>query len=110
VEAGYLRDGVLSSREREDLDERLDALDVRVGDVAYQGGTTVVTPRARLDAIARALPSSGLSSSAQAQLRVEHEDLSRLELAYARISATADDRAYLDRRLTELEARARVRR
>lgn len=110
VEAGYLRDGSISSRERDDLDARLDALDARVGDVGYGGGAAVQTPRVRLDAIARALPSSGLSSSAQAQLRVEHEDLMRLDAAYARFSASADDRAYLDRRIADLETRARVRR
>ncbi|WP_157973368.1 hypothetical protein, partial [Blastomonas sp. UPD001] len=65
---------------------------------------------ARLDAIARALPASGLSASAQAQLRVEHEDLTRLEAAYARLTPSADERAYLDRRLGDLETRARVRR
>lgn len=106
VEAGYLRDGTLSASERDDLDTRLDALDTRVGDVAY--APVPATPRARLEAISRALPSSGLSSAAQAQLRVEYEDLSRLEAAYARLSVTADEQAYLDRRLTDLETRARV--
>lgn len=109
AEAGYLRDGSISARERQDLDARLDALDARVGDVGYGGGSTVLDPRARLDAIARALPSSGLSASAQAQLRVEHEDLRRLEAAYARLNASADDRAYLERRIADLETRARVR-
>lgn len=111
TEAGYLRDGRITDQERDDLYTRLEALDARVGDMASTGGgNTVQTPRARLDAIARALPSSGLSASAQAQLRVEHEDLTRLEAAYARLNASADDRAYLDRRLGELETRARVRR
>lgn len=112
TEAGYLRDGRITDQERDDLYTRLEALDARVGDMASTGGgsTAVQTPRARLDAIARALPASGLSASAQAQLRVEHEDLIRLEAAYARLNASADDRAYLDRRLTDLETRARVRR
>lgn len=111
TEAGYLRDGRITDQERDDLYTRLEALDARVGDMASTGGgNTVQTPRARLDAIARALPSSGLSASAQAQLRIEHEDLTRLEAAYARLNASADDRAYLDRRLGELETRARVRR
>jgi hypothetical protein len=105
VETGYLRDGVISGSERADLDTRLDALDVRVGDATY----AALTPRARLDAIGRALSSSGLSSSARAQLQVEHEDLSRLEAAYARLNASTEERAYLERRLAELEARARVR-
>lgn len=111
TEATYLRDGRITDQERDDLYTKLEALDARVGDMASTGGgSTVQTPRARLDAIARALPASGLSASAQAQLRVEHEDLTRLEAAYARLNASADDRAYLDRRLGELETRARVRR
>ena len=110
TEAAYMRDGRLTSRERDDLEAQLDALDVRVGDVGYGGGATVQTPRARLDAITRALQNSGLTANAQAQIRVEHEDLSRLEIAYGRFNATADDRAYLDRRVTELETRARIRR
>ena len=108
TEAGYLRDGFISDAERDDLDIRLDALDARV--VGSTNASAVLTPRARLDAIVRALPSSGLSSIAQAQLRVEQQDLSRLEAAYARLSVSADERAYLERRLGELEVRARLRR
>ncbi|MDM7955431.1 hypothetical protein [Blastomonas sp.] len=111
TEAGYLRDGRLTDQERDDLYTRLEALDARVGDMASTGGgSTTQTPRARLDAIARALPSSGLSATAQAQLRVEHEDISRLEAAYARMNASTDERAYVERRLTDLETRARIRR
>ena len=111
TEANYLRDGRVTEQERDDLYTRLEALDARVGDMINSGGgNTTQTPRARLDAIARALPSSGLSASAQAQLRVEHEDISRLEAAYARMNATADERAYVERRLTDLETRARIRR
>ncbi|WP_373487586.1 hypothetical protein [Blastomonas sp.] len=110
TEANYMRDGMLDEREKADLDARLDALDVRVGDVAFGASQTAATPRTRLDAIARALPSSGLTAAVQAQLRVEHEDLSRLENAYGRFTPSADDRAYLERRLFDLETRARVRR
>ncbi|GAA0636252.1 hypothetical protein GCM10009424_07870 [Sphingomonas ursincola] len=111
TEASYLRDGRITDQERDDLYTRLEALDARVGDMASTGGgSTMQTPRVRLDAIARALPASGLSASAQAQLRVEHEDLTRLEAAYARLNPSADERAYLDRRLGDLETRARVRR
>ena len=108
VETGYLRDGTISAAERDDLDARLDALDQRVGDIQY--AVTPQTPRARLTAIGTALPSSGLSSAARAQLLVEHGDLVRLEAAYARISPTADEQAYLERRLVDLETRARIRR
>lgn len=107
LEADYLRDGVLSESERDDLDARLDALDLRVGDVAY---VAPITARSRLDAIAAALPSSGLSATARAQLQVEHGDLLRLESAYARITPTSEERAYLERRIADLETRARVRR
>lgn len=107
TEANYLRDGTLSERERADLDERLDTLDQRVGDVGYGG---VVSAKTRLDDIARALPTSGLTAAARAQLLVEHGDLVRLEAAYARLNATAEERSYLDSRIANLETRARVRR
>jgi Spy/CpxP family protein refolding chaperone len=104
VEAGYVRDGALSTAELADLDTRLDALDARLGDTAY----AALTPRQRLDAIGRALASNRLSTTARAQLQVEYEDLARLEAAYGRLNETADEQAYLDRRLAELETRARV--
>jgi len=109
LEADYMRDRVLSARERDDLETRLDALDARVGDVAAQPSRPV-DPTARLQAITRALPSSGLTTAAQTQLRTEQEDLSRLAAAYRRLSPTAEEQNYLDRRLTDLETRARVRR
>jgi len=108
VETGYLSDGRISAQEQDDLDTRLDALDVRVGDVPY--AQTPQTPAQRLEAIATALPSSGLSTTAQAQLRVEHGDLTRLANAYARLTTTAAERDYLETRLADLELRARVRR
>ena len=108
LETSYLRDRSISASERDDLEARLDALDERLGDVGFGGAAT--TPRSRLDTIGRALPSSGLSITAQNQLRVEHGDLMRLDMAYSRSTPTADDRAYLDRRLSDLEVRARVRR
>lgn len=107
IEAGYVADGVITTAEQEDLDTRLDALDVRVGDVAY---VTPQTPQQRLDAIASALPASGLTTTAQAQVRTEHGDLTRLAAAYARLTTTADERAYLESRLVDLETRVRIRR
>lgn len=109
LESDYMRDRVLSTRERDDLETRLDALDARVGDVAAQPSRPV-DPTARLQAITRALPSSGLTTAAQTQLRTEQEDLNRLAAAYRRLSPTAEEQNYLDRRLTDLETRARVRR
>ena len=107
IEDGYLRDGVLSDTERADLDTRLDALDARVGDVAY---ATPVTAKSRLDAIFRALPTSGLNATARSQLLIEHGDLVRLEAAYARTTPTAEEKAYLEQRLANLEGRAKVSR
>ncbi len=107
VEAGYLRDGTLSEDERDDLDTRLDALDLRVGDVAYSAPVTV---KSRLDAIARAVPTSGLTAAARTQLLVEHGDLVRLEAAYARLTTSTEERTYLEARLANLETRARVAR
>ena len=103
-EAGYLGDGMISGQERADLDARLDALDARLPDAAY----AALTPRQRLDAINRALASNRLSANARAQLQIEYEDLTRLEAAYARLNESADEQAYLERRLAELETRARV--
>ena len=109
TEANYLRDGVLDERERDDLDARLDALDARVGDTAYSGNNNALPARARLAAIANAISSNNFSAAAQAQLRVEHSDLSYLEAAYARLTMTADDRRYLESRLNDLERRLQIR-
>ncbi len=109
TEATYARDGI-SRREREDLDARLDALDTRVGDTAYGGGSAVLDNRTRLSNVDRALGTSGLNAAAQTQLRVELGDLTRLDAAYSRATPSSDDKAYLERRIADLEARARVRR
>lgn len=110
VEAGYLRDGTISRREQDDLDTRLDALDARVGDGPSTGGPVVQDPRVRLTEIDRALSSNSVPRAEAAQIRVELGDLTRLEAAYARSSPSSDDRAYLERRIGELEVRARVQR
>ena len=109
TEANYLRDGMLDERERDDLDARLDALDTRVGDTAYSGNNNTLSPRVRLSAIANAISSNNLSAAAQAQLKVEHSDLSYLEAAYARLTMTADDRRYMESRLSDLERRLQIR-
>ena len=109
VEASYLRDGRITRQEQSDLDSRLDALDARVGDGPSGGG--YVDNRARLADIERALSSGSTLSRAEIDdIRVEHGDLVRLEAAYARAQPSSDDRAYLERRIGELAARARVRR
>ena len=109
TEANYLRDGVLSERERDDLDARLDSLDERVGDTAYSGNTVKQTARVRLTAIANAISSSRLTVSAQTQLRTEHSDLTYLEAAYARYTPSTDERNYLEQRLSDLEQRLQIR-
>lgn len=109
TESNYLRDGVLDERERDDIDARLDSLDARVGDTAYTGNNSSITPRARLAAIATAISSSNLTAAAQAQLRVEHSDLSYLEAAYARLATSADERRYLETRLSDLERKLQIR-
>lgn len=110
TETNYLSDGALSESERNDLDARLDALDVRVGDVGYTTQPAVQTPKDRLDGIARALPYAGLTTTARAQITVEHGDLMRLADAYARLTPTSEEKAYLERRLSDLELRAKVKR
>ena len=109
-ESGYLRDGRLTPEERNDLDRRLAALDARVGDGGYGGGWQ--DNRTRLSEIERALSrnGSGVGRAEAADIRVEVEDLTRLDAAYARGQPSADDRAYLERRIGELEVRARVSR
>ncbi len=108
VEAGFQRDG-LSARERQDIEARLDAIDARVpGGNSGNGGGWQQTPRDRLTAIERALYT--LPRGQQDAIRVQFEDLTRLEAAYSRTRPSSDDTAYLDRRLGELEVQARVRR
>ena len=108
VEVGFQRDG-LSARERQDIEARLDAIDARVPGGNYgNGGGWQQTPRDRLTAIERALYT--LPRGQQDAIRVQFEDLTRLEAAYSRTRPSSDDTAYLDRRLGELEVQARVRR
>lgn len=107
AEAGY-QSGGLNAREREDIESRLDALDARLGVSVGGGGYAQQDPRARLAGIERALTANGLARAEAADIRVEHGDLVRLEAAYSRMNASSDDRAYLDRRIGELETRARV--
>ena len=108
AEASYQRDG-LSARERQDIEARLDAIDARVpGGSTNPGGGWQQTPRDRLTAIERALYT--LPRGQQDAVRVQFEDLTRLEAAYSRTRPSSDDTAYLERRLGELEVQARVRR
>lgn len=116
METEYQRDG-LTTRERRDIETRLDALDARIGDVGYGGGNWngnwdgnwQQTPRERLTALERALASLNRGEAAD-RLRIQLEDLTRLDAAYTRLTPSSDDRAYLDRRIGELEVQARIRR
>ena len=106
AEAQFQRDG-LSARERQDIEARLDAIDARVPG-GNTGGGWQQSPRDRLTAIERAL--YNLPRGQQDAIRVQFEDLTRLEAAYSRTRPSSDDTAYLERRLGELETQARVRR
>lgn len=106
AEAQFQRDG-LSVREREDIEARLDAIDARVPGGSTGGGWQQ-SPRDRLTAIERAL--YNLPRGQQDSIRVQLEDLTRLEAAYSRTRPSSDDTAYLDRRIGELEVQARIRR
>lgn len=113
IETRYNSDGTINATERADLDARLDALDLRVGD--GPAGTTPpaanLTARARLTNLETTLTASERSGAVTraeaADVRVEAGDLARLDAAYTRTSPSADDTAYLSRRIGELEARAR---
>ncbi|WP_427791058.1 hypothetical protein [Brevundimonas diminuta] len=112
LEARYLADGSISPAERADLDTRLDALDARLGDGPVPTTPTVpATPRARLTeletALAAAERSGAVTRADAADIRVELGDLVRLEAAYGRYAASADERAYLDRRIQDLQGRVR---
>lgn len=113
VETGYQADGSISAAERTDLDTRLDALDARVGDgPAGQTPTTrpatIQSRLSSLDAAVTTAERSGSVTRAEAtDIRVELGDLVRLQAAYGRYAATADDTAYLERRVGELETRVR---
>lgn len=109
TEAGYARDGI-SSSEQDMLDQRLEALDARVGDTAYGSTTATLDSRTRLANVERALSATGLGTAQKTRIRVELGDLMRLEAAYARSTPTSDDRAYLESRIVDLETRARVKR
>lgn len=112
IETRYNSDGAINATERADLDARLDALDLRVGD-----GPAGATPAANLTARARltnlettltaAERSGSVTRAEAADIRVEAGDLARLDAAYTRTSPSADDTAYLSRRIGELETRAR---
>lgn len=112
LEATNARDGI-SAREREDLDARLDALDERLGD-GPQAPTQSISPRARLAdilAVVTANERSGVITRPEAfEIRATHGDLAHLEAAYGRVTVSAEDSAYLLRRIGELETRARINR
>ena len=112
LEARYLADGSISANERADLDTRLDALDARLGDGPVTTTPAIpVTPRARLTELESSLAVSERNGTVSrvdaADIRVELGDLMRLEAAYGRYAASADEKAYLDRRIQDLQTRIR---
>ena len=113
VETRYNADGSINATERADLDARLDALDVRVGDgPSGQPGSTAPLPaRTRLADLETSVTSAeragAVTRADAADIRVELGDLTRLEAAYSRTSPSSDDTTYLTRRIGELETRVR---
>ena len=112
LESRYSADGSISASERADLDARLDALDLRVGDgPAGQTPSANLPARTRLANLETALTaaerSGAVSRTEAADIRVEAGDLARLDAAYSRTSPSSDDAAYLSRRIAELELRVR---
>lgn len=112
LETRYAAKGSITASERNDLDSRLDALDARVGDgPAVQPPVATQTPRVRLAALETAVTaaerSGALTRADAADVRVQLGDLTRLEAAYGRYNPSADETAYLTRRLGELETRVR---
>lgn len=109
VEATYARDGI-SAQEREDLDARLDALDERLGD-GPRAPSVTISPRVRLADILVAVTagerSGALTRQEASEVRATQADLAHLEVAYSRVATSADESAYLVRRIEELEARTR---
>ncbi len=113
VETRYNADGSINATERADLDARLDALDVRVGDgpSGQTGSTAPLSARTRLANLEASVTSAeragAVTRADAADIRVELGDLTRLEAAYSRTSPSSDDTAYLTRRIGELETRVR---
>lgn len=112
LEATNARDGI-SAREREDLDARLDALDERLGD-GPQAPAQTVSARTRLayilSDVAAGERSGALTRTEAMEIRATQGDLAHLEAAYGRMTASAEDNAYLLRRIGEVEARVRTNR
>lgn len=110
LEAGYARGGI-DAREQADLDARLAGLEDRLGYDPRGGPTPGLDPRTRLvelEAMVRANERNGQLTRAEAtEIRVQYGDLVRLEAAYGRLRPTAEENAYLLRRIGELEIRAR---
>lgn len=112
LEASYQRNG-LDVRETADLRARYAELERRIGDVADDDGygddhrERLADIQIRISAAERA---GSLNRNELERVRTEHEDLSRLEAAYARDGLTADERDYLTRRIGELDARVRLTR
>lgn len=108
LEETYARGGV-TAQERADLDRRLDTLDARLPVVSGPSAPVQLTARARLDRlrtdIAAAERNGILNRNQAADLRVQHGDLTRLEIAYARTRPSANDSAYLEQRIDDLERR-----
>ena len=100
IENNYQRGG-LDARELADLNARYDALSQRIGD---DGGDAGDRRWGQLEYRLAAAERSGANRFEVARLRTELGDLTRLDAAYRDDGLNADERAYLDRRFTELNS------
>lgn len=111
IEGQYQRSGI-DAREQADLWMRYNAIDARMGGVLAGGmqaggfGNDGNTQRwrqmeTRLVAAQRA---GRVNATQVAQMRATMDDLERLDAAYGRTGYSAEQRTYLSRRYTELDA------
>lgn len=105
VEASYQRGGI-DGREQADLWARYNAIDARLGgnNGGGFGNANGSLQWSRLETQLSAADRNGsISRNESAQLRMQLSDLTRLDRAYASSGYSADERAYLTRRYSEVE-------
>jgi hypothetical protein len=106
LEARYLQGG-LDDRERSDLDTRLDAIFARLDRASFGADRNPARWSGFETRIAAAERNGAIDRRDAAQIRTELGDLARLDAAYSLNGLNADERGYLQRRFTEIDARIR---
>lgn len=102
LEANYQRGG-MDGREQADLWARYNAIDNRLGGFGNDRNTARWSQlETRLAAAERY---GNINRNDAAQLRLQLGDLARLDAAYATAGYNADERAYLTRRYSDIDAR-----